>query len=74
MNRFRLSSVLFFISCILLFYGSLFQVRYTVTILGLSWMLLAISRALVMFPDLYKKAEVKIGKEISLKAKEIKCK
>jgi hypothetical protein len=42
-----------------------FQVKFTVAIIGISWTLLAISRTLLIFPDLKgKKADVVIGKEI----------
>jgi hypothetical protein len=64
-NRYRLSGVLLFISSILLFYCLWFEVKFTIEIMAMSWMLLALSRTLIIFPDLTgKKAEVKIGKEI----------
>lgn len=63
-NRQRLSGVLFFISSILVFYCVWFQVRFTLELMALSWILLALSRTLIMFPHLGKEAEVKMGKEI----------
>lgn len=65
LSRQRLSSVLFFISTVLLMYCYWFQVRFTMAVVGISWSLLAMSRTLLIFPDLgRKKAEIKIGKEI----------
>lgn len=64
-NRQRLSTVLFFISLILLFYPALFKLPYTFVIVSISWSFLAISRALLLFPDLNgKMANVVLGKEI----------
>lgn len=64
-NRQRLSGVLFFISSILVFYCVWFQVRFTLELMAISWTMLAMSRALIMFPSLKgTPAEVKIGKEI----------
>lgn len=71
-NRLRLSGVLFFISSILVMYCVWFQVKFTLEIMALSWILLALSRTLIMFPHLGKEAEVKIGKEIILTDKENK--
>jgi hypothetical protein len=63
-NRLRLSSVLFFISFILLVYPTLFKIPHSLVTVSLSWTLLAMSRALIMFPSMGIKAEVNIGKEI----------
>lgn len=41
-----------------------FKVTFTLELMALSWSLLAVSRALIMFPHIGRKAEVKIGKEI----------
>jgi hypothetical protein len=46
-------------------YSYWFEVRLSVEIMAVSWTLLAMSRALIMFPHLKETpAEVKIGKEI----------
>lgn len=64
-SRQRLSSVLFFISSILIMYCYWFQVKFTIAIIGISWTLLAISRTLIMFPNIKgKEAKVVIGEEI----------
>jgi hypothetical protein len=42
-----------------------FQVKFTIAIIGISWTLLAISRTLIMFPNIKgKEAKVVIGEEI----------
>lgn len=63
-NRLRLSSILFFISSVLLVYPILFKIPHSLVTVSLSWTFLAMSRSLIMFPDFGRKAEVKIGKEI----------
>ena len=63
-NRQRLSNILFFISSIMLMYSYWFEVRLSLELACLSWALLAISRTLIMFPNLGKQAEVKLGKEL----------
>ena len=64
-NRFRLSTVLFFISMIILMYCVWFEVKFTVELMALSWTLLAMSRSLLLFPNILgHKAEVKLGKEL----------
>lgn len=64
-NRQKLSSVLFFISTVLLMYCYWFEVKFTMAVVGISWSLLAMSRTLLIFPDLgRKKVEINIGKEI----------
>lgn len=64
-NRKRLSNVLFFISTVLLMYAYWFEVRLSMEIMALSWTLLAMSRTLIMFPNIIgKEAEVKFGKQL----------
>lgn len=62
-NRQRLSTVLYFISAILLLYPGLFKIPYTVNIVILSWTLLSVSRALIIFPNIKTNTQtIKIGK------------
>lgn len=64
-NRQRLSNILFFISGVLLMYSYWFEVRLSMELMALAWTLLAMSRTLIMFPNLKgTPAEVKIGKEL----------
>ncbi len=72
LNRHRLSTVLFAISMIIVMYCVWFQVKFTLELMALSWVLLATSRSLLLFPNLLgHKADIKLGKEI-LTDKEIK--
>jgi len=64
-SRQRLSTVLFFISGILILYPMWFNIKYSTIVIGLSWVCLSISRSLLLFPKIqWDKGEVKIGKEI----------
>jgi len=62
-SRQRLSTVLYFISAILLLYPGLFKIPYTIGIMALSWTLLSVSRALIIFPNIKTTIQtIKIGK------------
>jgi hypothetical protein len=63
-NRLRISGILYLLSTVILMYCVWFKVTFTLELMALSWSLLAVSRALIMFPNIGRKAEVKIGKEI----------
>lgn len=63
-SRQRLSTVLFFLSGILLLYPALFKINYSIYIVAMSWMLLSVSRSLLLFPSVkIGRVELKIGKE-----------
>lgn len=64
-NRRVLSNILFFISSVLLLYAYWFEVRLSLELMALAWAFLAVSRTIIMFPNLKgKSAELKLGKEI----------
>jgi len=65
LNKNRISSIFFLLSTVLLFYSMWFKVPFTPELMTISWSLLAVSRAFIMFPTLKTtRADIKVGEEI----------
>jgi len=65
LNKNRLSNVLFLLSAVLLMYAYWFEVSLTPELMSISWSLLAISRAFLLFSNHNLiSAEIKEGEEI----------